>query len=115
MLFSTHILSDVEQICTDVAFLAGGRIALSGSVSELKRAHGAEEFTVEMSCDSGYRFLFETFPDAKPLDGRRLSFHGDCERAYHVLDRVRESGYALRSFVRSDASLEALFMEVAGK
>lgn len=30
ILFSTHILSDVERICTEVAFLNDGKIAISG-------------------------------------------------------------------------------------
>ena len=30
VLFSTHILSDVERICTDVAFLNNGKIAMQG-------------------------------------------------------------------------------------
>lgn len=33
VLFSTHILSDVERICTDVAFLNNGKIAMQGAVS----------------------------------------------------------------------------------
>lgn len=36
ILFSTHILSDIERICTDVAFLNNGEIAMQGSVFELK-------------------------------------------------------------------------------
>ena len=115
VLFSTHVLSDVEAICTDVAFLADGKIALSGALRELKKTYGAETFTVEMNDERGCRFLCEAFPEAKRLDGTRLVFFGDEKRAYAVLDRVRESGHSLRGIVRSDASLESLFMEVAGK
>lgn len=36
VLFSTHILSDVERICTDAAFLSGGKIAVRGTIAELR-------------------------------------------------------------------------------
>ena len=42
VIFSTHILSDVERICSGVAFLHDGKIALQGSVDELKNRYGAE-------------------------------------------------------------------------
>ena len=35
VLFSTHILSDLERVALDVAFLKDGRIALQGSLDEL--------------------------------------------------------------------------------
>jgi len=36
VIFSTHILSDVERICDSVAFLHDGKIVLSNSISQLK-------------------------------------------------------------------------------
>ncbi len=35
VLFSTHILSDLERVALDVAFLQNGKIALAGSLDEL--------------------------------------------------------------------------------
>ena len=115
ILFSTHLLSDVERICTDVAFLHDGKIALSGKVDDLRRRYGAEEFSIEMADESGYRFASETFSDAVFSEGLKLVFRGDERRAYEVLDRLRGERHSIRSFARSDASLEALFMEVVGK
>jgi len=39
VIFSTHILSDVERICDEVAVLHGGKIVLQGSLSELRSKH----------------------------------------------------------------------------
>ena len=36
VLFSTHILSDVERICTDVAFLNNGTVTIQGKLSDVK-------------------------------------------------------------------------------
>ena len=47
VLFSTHILSDVERICTDVAFLHKGRICRQGTLSEVRSAYRNDRFRLE--------------------------------------------------------------------
>jgi ABC-2 type transport system ATP-binding protein len=47
VLFSTHILSDVERICDRVAVLHEGKIQLSGTLQELKAQHKAETLVLE--------------------------------------------------------------------
>jgi ABC-2 type transport system ATP-binding protein len=45
VIFSTHILSDVERICDRIAVLNNGKLALLGTLAELKAQHRAEGFT----------------------------------------------------------------------
>ena len=40
VLFSTHILSDLERVALDVAFLKGGKIALQGPLDDLLESSG---------------------------------------------------------------------------
>lgn len=40
VLFSTHILSDIESVCERVAILHRGRLVASGALDVLKREHG---------------------------------------------------------------------------
>ena len=42
VLFSTHILTDIERACERVAVLHQGRLIASGPLDELKRRYGAE-------------------------------------------------------------------------
>ncbi len=37
VIFSTHILSDVERICDEIGFLHEGKIVLSGTMDEIKK------------------------------------------------------------------------------
>jgi ABC-2 type transport system ATP-binding protein len=41
VLFSTHILSDIERVCERVAILHHGRLLASGDLADLKDRHGA--------------------------------------------------------------------------
>jgi ABC-2 type transport system ATP-binding protein len=43
VLFSTHILSDVDRLCERVAILHHGRLLACGGLAELKRSYGAEQ------------------------------------------------------------------------
>jgi len=49
VIFSTHILSDVERICDRVAVLDNGKIALNGSLQELKSKHKADKLMIEFA------------------------------------------------------------------
>ena len=115
VLFSTHILSDVERICTDVALLDGGKIAIQGPIDQLKRTRRKEEFSVEMSDRAGVEGLAEKFADARLFDGDTLVFDGGEERMYEVLDFIRLNSLSLRKIEKLEGSLETLFMEVVGK
>jgi ABC-2 type transport system ATP-binding protein len=42
VLFSTHILTDVERVCQRVAILHRGRLLAAGALDDLKRQHHAE-------------------------------------------------------------------------
>lgn len=112
VLFSTHILSDVESICTEVALLDGGKVAMQGSVSELKRAGRKEEFKVEMLDADSARMLCEAFPDAVREDRLTLLLSGGEERVYRVLAFISEKKLPLSKIERAEPSLESLFVEV---
>jgi ABC-2 type transport system ATP-binding protein len=43
VLFSTHILTDIERVCERAAILHHGRLIACGNLAELKRAHGADQ------------------------------------------------------------------------
>jgi ABC-2 type transport system ATP-binding protein len=54
VLFSTHILTDIERVCERAAILHHGRLIADGSLAELKHKHGAQQM------DDLYLTLVET-------------------------------------------------------
>ncbi|MDR2975376.1 MAG: ABC transporter ATP-binding protein [Propionibacteriaceae bacterium] len=52
VVFSTHVLSDVERICDRVAILHRGTIALTGTIAEIKEQHRHHGFVVECATPS---------------------------------------------------------------
>lgn len=57
VIFSTHILSDVERICDHVAILNKGSIALSGTLSEIKSMHGKDRLLLELQVMMKFKSL----------------------------------------------------------
>lgn len=91
VIFSTHILSDVERICDRAAFLHQGKIALSGSLQELKARHGASDTTIEFASKSD-KEKFMALPEIGTL--------------FHILAQSETS------VTFSTGDIESLYMEV---
>jgi len=112
VLFSTHILSDVERICTDVALLHDGNIVLQGTIDELKRARSFNAFSVELSDASELGAVLSDFPDARVSEENTLVLTGDGKRFCEVMAFLSEKGIAPRKMERLEPTVESLFVEV---
>jgi ABC-2 type transport system ATP-binding protein len=112
ILFSSHILSDVEAICEDVAILVKGHLKAFGSLKELVNAEiRSSEVTL-----SG-----PTLPEVSNRWGddvaeRKVGAHlvltvKDISRLQEVLDWGQSAGLKPVSIVPQKDSLEDLFLE----
>ena len=115
VLFSTHILSDVERICTDVAFLSDGKIALKGTVDELRSIHRNEEFTVELASAEHAENLKNAFDNARLIEKDVVCFEGSQERLFEVMGFINENKLPISKIGKCEPSLESLFLEVVKK
>ena len=110
---STHILSDVEALCDEVAILRRGRLAATGNLDELLSTHSGEELyeinVKGVSADA----LSGRLPGssiATKANGLTIEV-GDENEIEKVLAEVRASGGRLISVQAVRQSLEELFVE----
>ncbi len=115
VLFSTHILSDVERICTDVAFLKDGVVDIGGKLSDIKTRYRSNEYMIETENDSDTVILLNAFPEAKEIDRNKVTFSENKYSASEVLRFVADHRISLLKVERLEPSLEDLFMEVTEK
>ena len=115
VLFSTHILSDVERICTDVAFLKDGVVDIGGKLSNIKTGYRSNEYVIETENDSDTVILLNAFPEAKEIDRNKATFSENKYSASEVLGFVANHRISLLKVERLEPSLEDLFMEVTEK
>ena len=115
VLLSTHILSDVERICTDVAFLDNGVAGLQGPLSQIKTKYRSEAYLLETEREEDTAALLEAFSDTEKIGGNRLTFYEKQNTLHDVLGFVAQRKLSLAKLERAEPSLESLFMEVTGK
>ena len=115
VLFSTHILSDVERICTDVAFLNDGVVEIAGSLSEIKSQYRRDDYLLETERDEDACLLSETFVGLEAMGGNQLRLREGQQSVYRLLRFVADKGISLVRLERMEPSLESLFMEVTGR
>ncbi|MSR93263.1 ABC transporter ATP-binding protein [Clostridiaceae bacterium 68-1-5] len=115
VLFSTHILSDVERICTDVAVLHNGSVSIQGKLADVKAKYRGEEYSIETKEETDINLFQQSFPNMRKISSTRVSFY---ERDYAVFDILRfiaEKRIPLLKWERMEPTLESLFMEVIEK
>ena len=114
VLFSTHILSDVERICTDVAFLSDGVIAMRGTVSELKALNRSERLRIEAESSETTNAILKLVSDSEQTAEGEITVIGGESKMLEVMSVISENKLPITKIERIEPTLEDIFMEVAG-
>ncbi|MGI6440657.1 MAG: ATP-binding cassette domain-containing protein [Peptoniphilaceae bacterium] len=110
VVFSTHILSDVEKICDRIAVLEEGRIVLDGELAALKRARPSDGY--DIICENTHdvsQLLHALAGEDIQQDGNRLIIYAEGRL---LLAKMQEAGMVPLSFSRREPTLDDLFREV---
>ena len=110
VIFSTHILSDVERICTDVAFLNDGQIIMQGKMEDIKGKNKSKDMNLEFENESDAKKVLEVFSECK-----KLVFKGTDERMFEMLKFIAENKISVNKVERMERTLESLFLEVVSE
>ena len=119
VLFSTHVLTDVEAICDRVGILDGGKLVLTGSVSELKNTYSRHSCTVTFRTPTDAA-VFQADPRINPMN---MVFHAkeesvtiqasDPEQTMAMIIRILgETGLVPIRLETAEPKLEDIFLEV---
>lgn len=114
VLFSTHILSDVEHICDEIAFLHEGKIALQGSLEEVRKIKKTAATVLETERTEEARSLQTAFPFLKTT-GKSSLLLEYTERLPEILRFIADQNLSILRIERQETNLEDLFMEVVGQ
>ena len=93
VIFSTHILSDVERICTNVAFLNDGRVDMQGKLSDIKAVYRTDEYILQTENEDSMLALMKGFDKIQKGEKNQLSFRENEHSMYEVLHFVADKKY----------------------
>jgi ABC-2 type transport system ATP-binding protein len=123
--FSTHILSDVENICTHIGIIEAGQMVKQGSMAELKSElmpHREIVVTVrDNEVAEKVKGVVLGLPDVlsveiiAPKGGRsrvRIDFAGDDDGVSAINQRLNKEDIAILGFSEEIKDLESMFMGI---
>lgn len=119
VLFSSHILSEVEQICDRVVILNRGRVVASGTTAILSQQiqPGQHLFVVVEGEANAVQAILSQIPHVTGVqpqdDGFVIISEGDVRNA--VTTALTANGLSLLEMRRVDISLEDIFLQMTGK
>ena len=82
VIFSTHNMSSVEEICDHITLINKSRNILSGRVEDIRRAHGANTFSVQYKGDG--QALAERLQDVCKVLNNEASTTGYSTLKIHI-------------------------------
>jgi ABC-2 type transport system ATP-binding protein len=110
VLFSSHQLDLVEDVCEDVVIISRGRIVASGPIAELKAGAGRRHLDVEVS-GAGTAWLRRDGITVLAEDGDRLKLLVDEDTELTALLASARAAGEVRRFAYGPPRLSELFME----
>lgn len=118
VLFSTHILSDVERICDQIGILDGGRLVLEGALEEVRGSYRADRLLVVPQETTSLAALAQelgVLPEvqkAEVADGSVILTVGNPENAgREILRHLSACDIPIAKYELLEPSLEQVFLE----
>jgi ABC-2 type transport system ATP-binding protein len=124
VLFSTHILTDVERVCDRVAILDHGRLVTTGPMDELLERYARPVYRLEPEegQETAVGRLVAALRDAPWVAAveeahgvLRVAVHDEADAGRALLAAVTEHGVALLAYERQRPTLEDVFLQLVGR
>jgi ABC-2 type transport system ATP-binding protein len=113
IIFSTHQLEQVEELCQDVVIINKGQTIVQGSVREVKRQHGRNVARLKLDNDAEARWL-EGLPGVQVTKRREdyieMQIPADLNPNLIVEEALRRGGI-ISHFELTEPSLTDIFIE----
>jgi ABC-2 type transport system ATP-binding protein len=121
---STHLLSEVEQLCNRVAVVGRGRLLAEGALAEIaQQARGSTEYRLVADDPERTRMVLQAREDVALLNGRPEELEGfrpdevvrfstGVEGAGPVVRNLVEEGVEVLALVPVHPNLEELFLRL---
>ena len=115
---SSHILSELAQMCTDIGIIDAGKIVLSGNMGEiLKKVNDSNPIRIQVveSVSDAVKFL-HTEPEVQTItvEGNDIvvGFHGGKDAEAMLLAKLVAHNIGICGFWREPGDLESIFMQI---
>lgn len=115
LIFSTHIMQEVEAICQDVVIINKGKILAASPLAELKAGSGKTELILETEEDMELEWFGRLGAVRFGQKGSRelvIETSDPVETRKELMQLIAERSLSLSSLNQSKKNLETLFREI---
>lgn len=114
VLVSSHLLSEVQQMCDKVAIIDRGRLITSGTVEELVSQSSGNRISIRVGETQRANDVLINAGFSTQQDGDRILVQGKTEDAARMNKLLGEQGLWVSELSPDNVSLEELFIELTG-
>lgn len=117
ILLASHLLDEVEKVCTHVVVIRNGIKLYSGSVDEMIASHGLLELKTEAESEKLIELLtkFEGISSIKTEDDKLIATLNKPISASEINNYLFHNGIVLSHLVKRKPSLEQQFLTLTNK
>jgi ABC-2 type transport system ATP-binding protein len=117
IVFSTHQMEMVEELCESVVLIDRGRVVLGGTVRDVRRSTGRQVIRLAVDGDTQLAWLTDV-PGVKVVRPGQDYAELDVEQSVDpetVLRAALDRGLRVTQFLIADPSIEDIFIEKVGR
>lgn len=115
ILFSTHILSDVERISDHVALLEDGEVKIAGAIEDLRSLRGETGIVLVPREEDELERIGKAFPEGKRVENRLEFREMSRKEEGRLLSFLATEGISVQRFERIEPDLEDLFLNMVNE
>lgn len=118
ILLSSHLLTDLAELCTDVGIVDAGKMLLAGSMEEItEKIHVSKPIIISIYKNMPAAMaLLKEHPLVRSISVKNqeimVQFVGSERQESGLLTELIQAGVQIRGFVREPGNLEAVFMQL---
>ncbi len=115
---SSHVLSELSELCTDIGVIDQGKMILSGSMEEiLRRVNATNPLIISVLGNKDKALtILKSQPCVQTIavkdEDIRVNFIGDNQDEALLLQQLVDAEVLVHGFYREQGSLESLFMQI---
>ncbi|MEL6123397.1 MAG: ABC transporter ATP-binding protein [Bacteroidota bacterium] len=115
VIFSTHRMEQVEEICQQIMLINKGKIVLTGAVDDIKRDHKQNLFEVEYTGTLQDNFTSDTWESVDHKEGRLRVQLKPESTPNDLLKGLLEQGVTISSYNEILPTINEIFIQKVGE
>jgi ABC-2 type transport system ATP-binding protein len=120
LMVSSHMLSELSELCTSIGIIEQGRMVLQGSMSQIfERVNSSNPLLISIFSNKEKALaILKSHPCVQTIsvkeDEIKVGFIGDRQDEAMLLQQMIDADVMISGFMREKGSLETLFMQITG-